>query len=107
MRALSFETQERATLSYELREGGSPRDITGMSFTFASKLRHTDAAYVIAPLSGQIDDATGGRFHFEITMPSAPFAGVYSVVMSDGTGNRTVLSTPGGDPIRVLESLVD
>lgn len=107
MRALSFETQERATLSYELREDGSPRDITGMGFTFASRLRHTDPAYVIAPVAGVIDDASAGRFHFEVTMPSTPFGGVYSVIMTDGSGNRTVLSTPGGDPIRVLESVVD
>jgi len=106
MKALTFETGETVTLLYQLREDGAAKDITGMGFIFAAKERHTDAAYMVAPVAGAIDDAASGRFSFEVTMPSSPFAGVYGVVMEAG-GKRTVLTSPGGDGIRVLESLVD
>lgn len=108
MRDLILETGETASLAYELRDAqGQTVDISGISFTFAAKTRHTEASYMVEPVSGTIDDAPGGRFSFEVTMPLVPFAGVYSVLMQDGTGKRTVLTERGGAGIRVIESLID
>ena len=107
MNPLSFETNETASLRYQLIDNGEPRDITGMTFMFAAKERNTDLAYRISPVSGSIDDAVNGKFSFEISMPSTQFAGVYSVVMTDAGGRRTVLTERGGTVIRVHESLVD
>ena len=107
MKVLKFETGERVFLRYQLTEGGSASDITGMTFRFAAKERHTDATYKISPVTGSIEDPEQGKFSFVLDMPSTPFAGVYSVVMEDAAGNRTVLSQRGGDPIRVIESLLD
>lgn len=101
MRALVFETSESATLRYQLNEIDAPKDITGMTFRFAAKVHHTDATYAIEPVVGVVDDAAGGKFSFELTMPPTPFAGLYSVVMEDGEGNRTVLGHRPGDVIRV------
>ena len=106
MRPLSFETDETVTLRYQLREDGAARDITGMMFRFAAKERHTDTSYRIGPLDGDIEDAEDGRFSITLKMPQEPFAGLYSVVMVDATGSRTVLTRPGGTAIRVLESLM-
>ena len=107
MKDMKFETGERVTLRYQLTEGGAAKDITGMLFRFAAKARHTDDTYKIGPANGVIDDAGEGKFSFTLTMPAVPFSGVYSVVMEDGAGNRTVLNQRGGDAIRVIESLVD
>lgn len=107
MRPLRFETYETATLRYQLKEGGVAKDITGMTLTFAAKERHTDVPYRISPVIATIDDALDGRFSLTLTMPPSPFAGLYSIVMEDAGGKRTVLTKPGGTAIRVLESLVD
>ena len=107
MKALTFETGETVTLRYQLKEDGAAKDITGMSFTFAAKLKHTDASYQIAPVTGVIDEAAEGKFSFTVPMPATPFSGVYSVLMIDGVGYRTVLSSRGGDAIRAMESLID
>ena len=107
MRALTFETAETVTLSYHVMQDGSAKDITGMSFTFGAKLKHTDTLYEIDPVAGSIDSAAEGKFSFSVTMPDSPFAGLYAVVMTDGVGNRTVLSSRGGDAIKALESLID
>jgi hypothetical protein len=88
-------------------EDGAVKDITGMAFIFAAKKRHTDTIYMIAPIGGTIDDAIKGKFSVTLTMPSEPFAGLYSVVMEGAAGNRTVLTRPGGEGIRVIEGLVD
>ena len=107
MKSLIFETNETATLRYQLIENGEPRDITGMTFIFAAKKKNTDQAYMIAPVIGIIDDAINGKFSFEADIPSSQFAGVYSVTMTDAGGRRTVLTERGGTVIRVYESLVD
>ena len=107
MRALRFETNETVTLRYQVKEDGVVKDITGMSFKFAVKEKHTDAAYRIGPVDGVIDDALDGRFSITLTMPDTPFAGAYGLVMDDAAGKRTVLTRPGGESIRVIESLVD
>ena len=107
MKDMKFETGESATLRYQLTEDGAAKDITGMLFKFAAKEKHTDTGYTIGPANGVIDDAALGKFSFTLTMPAMPFSGVYSVVMDDGAGARTVLNQRGGDAIRVIESLVD
>lgn len=107
MRALVFETDETVTLRYQITEDGSAKDIAGMSFIFAAKQGHADTGYMIAPTAGTIDDAAEGRFSMTFTMPSGPFSGVYSIVMEDVGGKRAVLSSPGGDAIRVIESILD
>jgi len=109
MKDLRFETGETVTLRYQVRDTvtGLPRDITGMSFRFAAKEKHTDAAYKIAPVAGAIDDAASGLFHITLDMPGTPFTGVYSVVMEDAGAKRTVLSRAGGNPITVVENLID
>jgi hypothetical protein len=107
MSPLSFETKETVTLRYQLKEDGAARDISGMAFTFAAKERHTDTLYKIPPVNGTIENASEGMFSITLTMPASPFAGLYSIVMEDTGGKRTVLSKPGGTSIRVLESLLD
>lgn len=109
MRALRFEKGETVTLNYQVKDRvtGQPKDITGMTFKFAAKENFTDTGYKIAVVTGAIDDAANGLFHITVTIPDTPFSGVYSVLMEDASSKRTVLSSAGGDPIRVLENLID
>lgn len=98
------------TLRYQLREDGSSRDITGMSFRFGVKERHTDAAYRIGPVEGTVDDAPEGKFSFALDSTHTdldPFRGVYAVAMYDGGGNRTTLTPAGGVEFRVIEDIID
>lgn len=109
MKSLLFEAGETVKLEYQIKDSvtGHAVDITGMSFKFAAKKKHTMDDYRIVPVDGTIDDAVEGKFSFEVLMPSTPFSGVYSVVMEDGDGKRTVLTQRGGAAISVIESLVD
>lgn len=107
MRTLVFETGESATLRYQIMEDEQPKSITGMTFTFAAKIRHDHTVYAIDPVIGTIDDAADGEFSFDLTMPAVAFSGLYSIVMEDSTGKCSVLGSRPGDPIRVLESLID
>ena len=97
------------TLSYQLKEDGVAKDITGMTFKLAVKEGITDASYKISPISGTIDDASSGKFSFALTdteTDQAAFAGVMEMAMYDGSGNKTTLTGAGGIAFRLVEDIV-
>lgn len=104
---LTFVEGEKKTLKIQVKENGSPKDITGMSFKFAVKENLTDTSYKISPVSGTIDDAANGKVSFTFTVPEGTFLGVYEIAMYDASINKTVITTPGGIEFRVKESLID
>jgi hypothetical protein len=107
MKSRTFVKGEKPTLSYQLKEGGSAKDITGMSFKIGVKEKLNDTSYKIGPVTGDIDDATSGKFSFTFTVPEETFKGLYEVAMYDASSNKTVLTSPRGVEFRVVESIVD
>lgn len=100
---------DSVTLNYQLKEDGSPRDITGMTLKFGVKEDLADAAYKIDPVTGDIDDAVNGKFSFALTgvqTDQPPFSGVYEIAMYDGSGNKLVLTAPRGVGFRLVEEII-
>lgn len=97
---------ETRTLQYQVLENGTPKNISGMTFKFAAKQKIPDTTYIISPVAGTITDAVNGKFSFTITFTTV-FAGVYEIAMYDATAQKTILTTPGGAPIRVVEDIID
>jgi hypothetical protein len=100
---------DTAPLRFQLTEAGAPKDIAGMSFTLGVKAHPEDTSYAIGPLEGSIEDAASGIVSVPNPAASAaaPVAGVYELVMFDGTGGRMTLTPALGVEIRVLENIVD
>jgi hypothetical protein len=98
---------EKRTLRYQLKEDGSEKNISGMSFKFAVKEKIDDTTYKIGPVDGIVDDAANGKFSFTMTAPDATFLGLYEVAMYDASNNKTVLTEPRGIVFRVVESILD
>lgn len=100
---------DTVTLSYQLKEDGSPKDISGMSFKLAVKENLTDPACRIGPLTGTVQEAASGKFSFALTATETdqtPFSGVYEIAMYDGSGNRLVVTPPRGVPFSLLEDII-
>ena len=107
MKAMSFVKGETKTISIQIKENGSPKDVTGMAFKLGVKERITDAAYKIGPVTGTIDDALNGKVSFSVAAGNAAFAGVYEIAMYDAQSKKTVLTPAGGMGFKVVESIID
>ncbi|MEW6115384.1 MAG: BppU family phage baseplate upper protein [Nitrospirota bacterium] len=110
MKAIKLVKGEKRDLKYQLKENGAVKDITGMTFKFAAKATRTSATYQINPIAAALDDPLNGKFSFTLTAANATgavFKGVYEISMYDAGSNKTVLTTPGGDPIEIVEDIVD
>ena len=109
MNPIALTRGDTVTLSYQLKEDGLEKDITGMTFKLAVKEGITDASYKINPVSGTIDDAATGKFSFELTeseTDQSPFAGVMEIAMYDASSNKTTLTGAGGIAFRLVEDIV-
>ncbi len=109
MNPIKITRGDNVTLSYQLKEDGVAKDITGMSFKLAVKENLTDTAFKIAAVDGTIDDEATGKFSFALTdteTDQSPFAGVMEIAMYDGSGNKTTLTPPGGLAFRLMEDIV-
>ena len=109
MNPITITRGDKVTLSYQLKEDGSPKDITGMSFKLAVKEGLEDAAYRIDPIDGTIDDAASGKFSFALTSTEtdqSPFRGVMEISMYDAQSNKTTLTAAGGVVFRLVEDIV-
>ncbi len=109
MNPLKIVRGDTLTLSYQLREDGVAKDITGMSFKLAVKEGISEASYKIGPVDGAIDDAASGMFSFALTeteTDQSPFAGVMEIAMYDALGKKTTLSEAGGVGFRLMEDIV-
>ncbi len=109
MNPITITRGDTITLSYQLKEDGALKDITGMSFKLAVKEGITDTAYKIDPVDGTIDDAESGKFSFALSATEtdqAPFAGVMEIAMYDASSNKTTLSAAGGLSFRLVEDIV-
>lgn len=107
MKAVELVAGETRTLKYQLYENGSPRSLAGMTMKFAAKESPADTAFKIATVTGTVDDEALGKFSFVVTAPATPWQGVYEVTMTANVGGAvSVLSSPGGDPIRVRKNII-
>ena len=109
MNPITITRGDTITLSYQLKEDGASKDITGMSFKLAVKEGLEDAAYRISPVDGAIDDAASGKFSFALTeteTDQSPFRGVMEISMYDAQSSKTTLSTAGGVVFRLVEDIV-
>ena len=109
MNPITITRSDTITLSYQLKEDGVAKDITGMSFKLAVKEGITNASYKVDPVTGAIDDAALGKFSFALTdteTDQAAFAGVMEMAMYDGSGNKTTLTGAGGIAFRLVEDIV-
>ena len=109
MNPITITRGDTLTLSYQLKEDGVAKDITGMSFKLAVKEGITDASYKVAPVTGTIDDASSGKFSFALTdteTDQASFAGLMEISMYDASSNKTTLTPAGGLAFRLMEDIV-
>ena len=109
MNPITITRGDTITLSYQLKEDGSPKDITGMSFKLAVKEGLEDASYRISPVSGTVDDAATGKFSFALTeteTDQSPFRGSMEISMYDASSNKTTLTAAGGVVFRLVEDIV-
>ncbi len=109
MNPIKITRGDNVTLSYQLKEDGVAKDITGMTFKLAVKEGITDASYKVDPVTGTIDDAATGKFSFELTeveTDQSPFAGQMEIAMYNGSGDKTTLSAAGGVEFRLVEDIV-
>lgn len=109
MNPIEITRGDKVTLSYQLKEDGTPKDITGMTFKLAVKEGLTDASYKIDPVTGTIDDAAYGKFSFALTdteTDQAAFAGLMEISMYDASSNKTTLTSAGGLSFRLVEDIV-
>ncbi len=107
MNALKIVKGDTVTLKYQLTGNGQPKDITGMGFKFTAREKKEDAAAVIGPVAGVVDDAVNGKFSITLSAADtgAVFTGVYEVSMFDPSGARTTLTPAGGSQILVIEDI--
>jgi len=109
MNPITITRGDTLTLSYQIKEDGVAKDITGMSFKLAVKEGITDASYRINPIDGTIDDASSGKFSFALTdteTDQAAFAGLLELAMYDAQSNKTTLTPAGGVSFRLMEDIV-
>ncbi len=109
MNPITLTRGDTVTLSYQLKEDGAAKDITGMTFKLAVKEAVSDASYKISPVSGTIDDAALGKFSFALTdieTDQSPFAGVMEIAMYDAQSKKTTLTAAGGVVFRLVEDIV-
>ena len=100
---------DTVTLRYALREDGRPVDIAGKQFKFAVKLNLKDAAPLIGPIDGVIEDAAEGTFSISIEGAATdiePFTGVMGLVMIDADGKKTTLTPTAGVSFSIIERIV-
>ncbi|KAF0145113.1 MAG: hypothetical protein FD156_1224 [Nitrospirae bacterium] len=104
-----FVKGETKTISLQLKENGIAKNITGYTFKFAGKAKHSDTAYKIPVINGAITDAANGKFSFTINAAdvAAVFSGVFEIAMYDALLKKTVLTPPRGTPVTVHEDIID
>ncbi len=103
----TFVKGDMSTIRIQVKENGSPKDVTGMAFKLGVKERSTDSAYKIGPVTGTIDDAVNGKVSFSVASGNAAFAGVYEIAMYDAESKKAVLTPAGGVGFKVVESIID
>lgn len=103
---LVFVTGDTVTLQYQLTSDSFPVDITGNTFKFAAKLKPSDAAFIIDPVAGVIDDAADGKFSFEIAVPATDNDGVYEVEMTIPGPKKITLTPGGGVPVSIALEVI-
>lgn len=109
MNPITITRGDTLTLSYQLKEDGALKDITGMSFKLAVKEKAGVVAHKIGPVDGSTDDAAAGKFSFALTSvetDQAPFSGVYEISMYDAGSAKTTLTEAGGLGFRLMEDIV-
>ena len=109
LRAKSFVKGDAITLSYQLKENGASKDISGMTFKFGAKEKIDDMQYKIEPVSGLIENSGEGKFSFTLTgaQTNIVFSGVYEITMYDSFLKKTTLTPSGGVPIKITENIID
>lgn len=100
---------DRVILRYQLKENGSPKNITGMTFKLGVKEGLTDTTYKIGPKDGVIDEASQGKFSFTLTSTdtASVFSGVMEIAMYDAVLNRTTLTPAKGVSFVLVENIID
>ncbi len=109
MNPITITRGDNVTLSYQLKEDGAAKDITGMSFKLAVKVKAADATFKIDPVTGTIDDEAAGKFSFALTdteTDQAPFAGLMEMAMYDASSNKTTLTPAGGLLFKIVEDIL-
>jgi hypothetical protein len=94
------------TLRYQIKRDGVVVDITGWTFEFGVKENPGDAAFVIGPVAGTIDDAANGKFSFEVLFDTLLELGVYEINYSSSSGIKETLTPGNGVEIRIVEKIL-
>ena len=106
---IELSRKSKIVLQYRVLEDGIAKDLTGLTPKFSSKLSAKDTEYKIAPIDGVLSATTG---EFSITLEGAdtdldPYKGVFSVVLIDGTGEKTPLTPVGGINFEIFDDIYD
>ncbi|MBI4822662.1 MAG: BppU family phage baseplate upper protein [Nitrospirae bacterium] len=107
LKSLTFTKGDKRILRIQVKENGTPKNITGMTFKFGVKENLADASYKIGPVTGVIDDVSQGHVSFTFNVGTNVFSGVYEVAMYDAAENRTTLTPAGGLSFRAMENIID